>query len=266
MKRFFKKAHLYYYQASVALVFVCLYPFLYYCSRDPVKFNGMNRVRYILSLLSSSLSGIFYRFNFEQEIDWSKPHIICPNHTSNLDIATVILLTKRKFVFLGKDELLDNFVTGIYFRTIDIPLNRDSKFSSYRAFKRAEEYLQKGINVAIFPEGLISNDYPPELYPFKNGPFKLAIEQNIPIIPVTICNNWKLFWDDGSKYGTRPGISQVYVHKPIDTKDLTAADAENLKDHVYNMINQKFKSFHAESDEIRQATIQELPSVKPVKV
>ncbi|WP_051189699.1 lysophospholipid acyltransferase family protein [Daejeonella oryzae] len=245
MKRLLKKAHLYYYQIIVALVFASLYPFLYYYSRLPVKFHGMNRVRYVLSLFTSSLSGIFYRFKFEQEIDWNKPYIICPNHTSNLDISTVILLSKRNFVFLGKDELLDNFITGIYFKTIDIPLNRNSKFSSYRAFKRAEEYLQKGITVAIFPEGLISNDYPPELYPFKNGPFRLAIEQKIPIIPVTICNNWKICWDDGSKFGTRPGVSEVFVHKPIETDNLTILDAETLKDQVFDIINQKLKSYQA---------------------
>ncbi len=246
MKRLLKKAHHYYYQAVVALVFVGLYPFIYIFSKTTVRFRGMNRMRYFLSLFSSSLSGIFYRFHYEQEIDWTKNYIICPNHTSNLDISTIILMTKRNFAFIGKDELLNNFVTGIYFRTIDIPLNRDSKFSSYKAFKRAEEYLKQGINVAIFPEGLIANEYPPELYPFKNGPFRLAIEQNISILPVTICNNWKLFWDDGTKYGTKPGISHVHVHKPIDTTELTIADSEILKQQVYDVMALKLKKYNSD--------------------
>ncbi|HYK75664.1 MAG TPA: lysophospholipid acyltransferase family protein [Daejeonella sp.] len=247
MKRVLKRVHYIYYQISVALVFICLYPFLYYFSRDPVKFHSMNHIRRIVSRVSASVSGIFFRFTFEEPIDWSRPYIICPNHTSNLDIVSVILLSKRNFVFLGKEELLKNFVTGIYFKTIDIPLDRQSKISSYRAFKRAGEYLKKGVNVAIFPEGLIADEYPPVLYPFKNGPFRLAIDHGVQILPVTICNNWKLMWDDGSKFGTRPGISHIFVHKAIHTQGFDPEEADVLKDQVYQIIDQKLKEFSAKS-------------------
>lgn len=202
----------------------------------------MNRMRRILSLCSSTLSGVFFNFKYEKKIDWSKPYIICANHTSNHDISTIILLAKRNFVFLGKDELLDNPVTKIYFKTIDIPINRESKISSYRGFKRAEEYLRNGTHVIIFPEGLIANDYPPVLNPFKIGPFRLAIEQNIPILPVTISDNWKLMWDDGSKLGSKPGISNIFVHAPVETANLNFTDADELRDHVYEVINKKLSS------------------------
>lgn len=196
-------------------------------------------MRRLLSMFSSAFSGIFFNFNYEKSIDWTKTYIICANHTSNLDISTVILLAKRNFVFLGKDELLDNLVTKIYFSTIDIPINRESKISSYRGFKRAQEYLKSGTHVIIFPEGLIASNYPPDLNPFKIGPFRLAIEQNIPILPVTIADNWKLMWDDGTKYGSKPGTSNIYVHEPVDTTNLNINDAEQLRDHVYNLISKK---------------------------
>ncbi len=205
----------------------------------------MNRIRWYVSLFSSSFAGIFHRFDFEERIDWSRPYIICPNHTSNLDITTIILLAKRNLVFLGKDELLENFITKIFFETIDIPLNRDSKMSAFRAFKKVEESLQKGISVVIFPEGLIAGDYPPVLYPFKNGPFRLAIEQKIPIIPITICNNWKIMWDDGKKYGSRPGICDIRVHKPIETHHLDVEDEDSLKEEVYNTIHQELKKYES---------------------
>jgi 1-acyl-sn-glycerol-3-phosphate acyltransferase len=197
----------------------------------------MNQMRWIFSYVSSVLSGFLFRFSYEQKIDWSKRYIICANHTSNLDITAIILLAKRNYVFIGKDELLDNFITGIYFRTIDIPLNRESKMSAFRAFKKAEESLKEGKNVVIFPEGMISENYPPVLQPFKNGPFKLAIEQGVHILPVTICNNWNLMWDDGKRYGTNPGICDIWVHAPIDTSCLTLTDAEDLKAKVYGVIS-----------------------------
>jgi 1-acyl-sn-glycerol-3-phosphate acyltransferase len=91
----------------------------------------------------------------------------------------------------------------------------------------------------IFPEGGISNNYPPGLDDFKNGPFRLAIEEQVPIIPVSNVDTWKMFWDDGHKYGTRPGIVHLYVHKPIDTSNLTIDDADSLRDQVYGLIKMK---------------------------
>lgn len=237
MRKYLKKLHFVYYQLVIGIVFVSIYPLVYIFSRTPVNLHGMNFMRRVLSLASSKLSGISFKFNYEQSIDWSRPYVICANHTSNLDISTIILLVKRNFVFMGKDELLDNLVTRIYFQTIDIPINRESKISSYRGLKRAEEYLKKGLNVIIFPEGMIAEAYPPVLNPFKMGPFKLAIEQNIAILPITIRDNWKILWDDGSKLGSKPGISNVFVHAPVETAGLVINDADELRTRVFHLIN-----------------------------
>ncbi len=140
---------------------------------------------------------------------------------------------------MGKEELKEGLVTGRFFRSVDIALNRESKMSSYRAFKKAAERLQNGTSMIIFPEGKIGVEYPPVLHEFKNGPFKLAIELKIPIIPVSSSNTWKMLWDDGTRYGTRPGICKYYVHKPIETALLTPADADELRDRVYDIISRK---------------------------
>jgi len=147
------------------------------------------------------------------------------------------IMVKSDYSFIGKEALKDGLVTGLFFQTVDIPVNRESKMSSYRAFKMAGERLQNGTSVIIFPEGKIGGEYPPMLHEFKNGPFKLAIDLKIPIIPVSSSNTWKMLWDDGTKYGTHPGICKFYVHKPIDTTNLTDADA--LRDEVYDIISQK---------------------------
>ncbi len=237
MKRLFKSIHLYYFQISLALIFSTLYPAIFFFSRKPVKFHAMNRLRRYFSYLSSIFSGFIFRYTFEEKIDWSKNYIICANHTSNLDITAMILLAKRNYVFMGKEELLKNFITGIYFRTIDIPLKRDSMMSAFRAFKKAGENLKEGKHLVIFPEGMISESYPPVLQPFKNGPFKLAIENGVSILPVTIRNNWNLMWDDGKQHGSAPGICDICVHAPINTIEMAETDAEALKDRVYNIIN-----------------------------
>jgi 1-acyl-sn-glycerol-3-phosphate acyltransferase len=199
----------------------------------------MNALRRVWGLVSSAIVGFIYRFDYEEPVDWSKTYIVCPNHTSNLDISAMCVLVNSDCCFMGKEALKEGLVTGLFFRSVDIPVNRDSKMSSYRAFKAAAERLQSGTTMIIFPEGKISDEYPPMLHEFKNGPFKLAIELKIPIIPVSSSDTWKKLWDDGTKYGTRPGVCHFYVHKPVETAHLTAADADALRDEVYDIIGQK---------------------------
>lgn len=242
MKRFLKRSHLFFYHLTVVFFLVLLYPFLYYYSRKPERYAQLNKWRRFYSQLSSLSTGFFFRYHFEEPIDWSRHYIICANHTSNLDIPSVSYLVKGNFAFMGKDELLANPVTALFFKTIDIPLNRSSKMSAFRAFRKAGGYLQEGVSVVIFPEGGISEAYPPELGRFKNGPFRLAIEQNVAIIPVSIPDSHKKMWDDGSKYGTMPGISNIYVHAPVSTNGLSLQDTDALRDSVYNIINSKLAS------------------------
>ncbi|HEY1023597.1 MAG TPA: lysophospholipid acyltransferase family protein [Sphingobacteriaceae bacterium] len=233
-----KRVHHYLYLGSVGFFFILLYPLLYHYSRKGDRFRKMNGIRRIFGFLSSSVVGIFYRYRFEEKIDWNKHYIICANHSSNLDITVISQLLRSGYAFMGKEELLDNPVTALFFRTIDIPVNRESKMSAFRAFKRAEEYLRNGITLVIFPEGKIPNDFPPVLHPFKNGPFRLAIEQKVPIIPVSIKNIWKIMWDDGLKYGSRPGICNICVHSPVATDHLTIDDADTLRDRIFKIIKE----------------------------
>ncbi|HCN84151.1 MAG TPA: 1-acyl-sn-glycerol-3-phosphate acyltransferase [Sphingobacteriaceae bacterium] len=246
MLRYLKLLHLYLYVFSVSVLFCLLFPFFYYYSRKPERYPSLNRLRYFFALVSSAIVGFFYRFHKKAEIDWTKTYIFCPNHFSNLDISIATLICRSNYAFMGKEELSHHPIFKIFVQTIDIPVNRDSKMSSFRAFKKAEEYLEKKISLIIFPEGKIGDEYPPLLHSFKNGPFKLAIEHQIPIIPVTIINAWQKLWDDGLKYGSSPGICDICIHKPIETHGLTMADADSLRDRVYEIIDSELKKNEAQ--------------------
>jgi 1-acyl-sn-glycerol-3-phosphate acyltransferase len=242
MKLFLKKVHTYIYRYSVGTFYIILWPVMYFFSRKPERYKAMNKVRRFWGLVSSGFAGITYQFEFEETIDWSRTYIICPNHTSNLDISAVSIFTKNNFAFMGKEELLKGFVTGLYFRTIDIPVNRNSKMASFRAYKKADERLENGMSMVIFPEGTISGNYPPKLVEFKNGPFRLAIEKQVPIIAITALDTWKVLWDDGLKYGSKPGVCHIFVHKPIETMGMTVDDVDGLRDKVYAIMDQKLQS------------------------
>jgi 1-acyl-sn-glycerol-3-phosphate acyltransferase len=241
MKLILRKMHSYLVALNMCLFFFLLWPPLYYASLKPERYVLMIKLRRLWAFLSAFFAGIIFKFEYEVPIDWSKAYVVCPNHTSNLDTSMVSLLMKREFSFMGKAELLDSMITGIYFRTVDIPVNRESKMSSFRAYRAAGERLKNGNSIIMFPEGGIANDYPPRLQEFKNGPFRLAIEQRVPVLPVSSLNTWQIFWDSGFKYGSRPGICRVYIHKPISTRFLTMDDADMLRDKVKDIIGKTEK-------------------------
>ena len=236
-----KKIHARFYRYSVGFFVALFYPLLYFYSRKPSRYGGMNQLRRYCSFCSSTISGIFYRVKYEQPIDWSRTYIVCPNHSSSLDVTACNRALKNNFHFIGKEEFLKNWALSIFFRSVDIPVNRESKISSFKAFKKAAENLKDGRSLVIFPEGKIPEDYPPQLNEFKNGPFRLAIELKIPILPITCLDNWKLVWDTGLEKGGQPGIAHVFVHKPIETANMNIGDANILKDQVFHILDQKFK-------------------------
>ncbi|MEP7129043.1 MAG: lysophospholipid acyltransferase family protein, partial [Chitinophagales bacterium] len=126
--------------------------------------------------------------------------------------------------------------------TIDITVNRENARESHKAMKTAGERLQKGMSIVVYPEGMIGPQ-PPQLVRFKNGPFKLAIEHQVPVVPVTMADNWKILFVDGWKTFGRPGIARVFVHSPIETKGMTLDDVESLKQKVYQVIEQQLKTY-----------------------
>jgi 1-acyl-sn-glycerol-3-phosphate acyltransferase len=243
MTGFLKQLHRIYSLIIIFILSFLFYPFYYLASRSPKSYGLLNRLRVWHSQLSCICIGIRLRYTYEVPLSSTQQYIYCANHSSNLDIMILCILGKRHFHFMAKDELQTNPVLRIFFNTIDIAVNRESKISAFRAFKRAGVNLQSGMSLMIFPEGRIDDDnYPPQLLPFKNGPFRLAIENNVPIVPVTICNAWNLMWDDGRKKGTRPGSCDIYIHKPIFTQGLNVKEDEALKDQVYALMESKLRN------------------------
>ncbi|RKR83888.1 1-acyl-sn-glycerol-3-phosphate acyltransferase [Mucilaginibacter gracilis] len=242
MIRFFRRLHNYYYIFTALLTLALFYPLLWFYSRKQSRYPTLNKLRRVCCYISSTASGIFFNVTEQEPVDWSRTYIVCPNHTSNLDILAMCIAVKGNYHFMSKAELANTPFFKIFAKTVDIPVNRESKISSFKAFKKAAENLKQGQTLIIFPEGKIGDEYPPILEEFKSGPFRLAIELKIPILPITSLNTWHILHDSGFKRGSRPGICDIFIHKSIETAHLTINDADLLKDEVYNLINQKFMS------------------------
>lgn len=178
------------------------------------------------------------RVSLKSEMDLNKlpqPCVFCANHTSYLDIIVSYIVIPNYFVYMAKQELDKAPLFRIFFKKMNILVDRKSKIGSHKAFVKAGEEIDKGHSVFLFPEGTISKDG--ILKPFKNGPFKLAIEKQIPIVPITFANNWTILQNGGFLKATGcPGVAKVVIHDAIETKGMTEENLVDLRTKVHEKI------------------------------
>ena len=102
--------------------------------------------------------------------------------------------------------------------------------------RRAARALDRGTSLTLFPEGTIPA-FTPRMKPFKDGAFKLAIEKQVPIVPVTFLDHWRLFGEPLEMLGlARPGLARAVVHPAISTTGMTEADLVALRSEVFRVI------------------------------
>lgn len=141
---------------------------------------------------------------------------------------------------MGKHSLGKIPLFGYMYRNIHITLDRNRLKSMYNALERGGRELDAGHNLAIFPEGGIMSKNPPQMAKFRDGAFRLAIEKQVPIVPVTIPYNWILLPDDGKLLLNRCK-NMIIFHDPVETKGMTMDDLDSLKQHVYDIIDKELK-------------------------
>lgn len=182
---------------------------------------------------------LFTKRNFKQEK--GKAYVYVANHTSYLDIPLMYLLTKGNVAFLGKSSLGKVPLFGYLYKRLHILVDRKTRNSKIEAMDMCREKLEKGISVIIFAEGTIPKT-PPLLNDFKDGAFKLAIEKQIPVIPVTIPYNWLILPDDGS-FTVSWHVCNATVHEPISTVGLVDADVVTLREKVKSIIENEMINY-----------------------
>lgn len=217
--------------------FLLLYPIFIILLSKEKWFPWAFRLKKVWAHIILFFSGIFYTIKREGIIKKDTAYVICPNHASYLDIVLTNVAFPNYFHFMGKAELLNIPLFNIFFKRMNIPVNRKSIKDSHKAFARAKNDLDKNIGIAIFPEATIPA-CAPTLGPFKNGAFRLAIEKQVPVVPITFRDNWRIFPDrEGNRYLCRPGISRIVIHKPIETKGMTDYSSSALRQKVFDCIS-----------------------------
>ncbi len=229
---------------NATITFLILYPlFFILLSREAWFSYALKLMRFWARLLLWNV-GIRYRVAYEQPLPNDTPLIICPNHTSYLDIIMLYIVTPGYFHTVGKMELTRKPLFRLFFNKMNIAVDRESVRSGHKAYTRAGYDIDKNISIAFFPEGKIPQ-HTPKLAPFKNGPFRLAIEKQIPVVPVTFFNCHEILPATRHiLFHCGPGIIHARVHAPIETKGMSMADLESLKQKTYLVIESAMNNYY----------------------
>ncbi|MBL0014745.1 MAG: 1-acyl-sn-glycerol-3-phosphate acyltransferase [Flavobacterium sp.] len=183
-------------------------------------------------------SGFYWKVKSEQDIAMDKSYMFVANHTSMTDIMLMLAVVKNPFVFVGKKELAKIPLFGFFYKRTCILVDRNSSRSRMEVFNRAQKRLSQGLSICIFPEGGVPADESIVLDEFKDGAFRLAIEHQIPIIPLTFMDNKKRF--SYTFFSGSPGLMRVFIHPLTDTTGKTIEnkkDIKEVKEQVFEVIH-----------------------------
>jgi 1-acyl-sn-glycerol-3-phosphate acyltransferase len=188
--------------------------------------------------------GFYYKIERQEKLIKNKSYMIVANHTSMTDIMLMLVIIKNPFVFVGKKELVKIPLFGFFYKRTCILVDRNSSKSKNEVFARAQSRLNQGLSICIFPEGGVPDDESVLLDEFKDGAFRLAIEHQIPIVPIVFADNKKRF--SYTFLSGSPGIMRGKILPFIDTLGLTSERRKDLRDQVRQVIYKGLLEFKKE--------------------
>ncbi len=190
-------------------------------------------------------SGIRFRIRQHGEaVD--EPAVYLVNHSSTVDLLTIIGLGLPRIRFVAKWELQYNplfFIVGhgtgqVFIKREDSKKAVETLQKSYRRIK------ENRLSVLMAPEG--SRKHPGIIGPFKKGPFHMALDLNYPIVPIYFEGNREL--SAGGSLFTKSGEVTAHIHSPINTFDWSK---ENLDQHIKEVRKRYLEWADVEHDDVR---------------
>lgn len=159
------------------------------------------------------LAGVKVKTVGMDRLDPKQTYIFMFNHVSNIDPPVVIPLLPGRTSVMVKKELFNVPIFGRAMRMASlVPVDRGNREAGVVAVREALKVVKQGIHMAIYVEG--HRSYDGKLLPFKKGPFYLAEECGVPVVPVTICGTHYVM--PKGRFSLKPGLVTVIFHQPIE--------------------------------------------------
>ncbi|MEO1030096.1 MAG: lysophospholipid acyltransferase family protein [Bacteroidota bacterium] len=222
----------------VALPIIVLFPILLLSiSRDKWYPHFFKLARFWARFILVGM-GFNYKVMKEETPDQKKSYMFIANHTSMTDIMLMLVSVRNPFVFVGKKELAKIPLFGYFYKRTCILVDRSSARSRQAVFIRAQRRLREGLSICIFPEGGVPEE-DVILDDFKDGAFRLAINHQIPVVPMTFYDNKRRF--SYTFFSGGPGRMRSKIHKFLPTKGLEIKDTKSLNEEARAVILEALK-------------------------
>ena len=186
----------------------------------------------IWSRLNSWLVPMIVKVEGRKNIDPKTSYIVLTNHQSAYDIFLVYGWIGIDIKWVMKKELRK--LPGLGFgseKVGHIFLDRSNSRAAVKSLNIAKKKLVNGTSVVIFPEGTRSKTGNPGI--FKRGAFKLALDLELPILPVSLINTRNILPAGSMKIF--PGKVKMVIHKPIG---IDGYDEKNMNELIEKVRNQ----------------------------
>ncbi len=170
-----------------------------------------------------------------ERIDQGRSYVLVSNHLSEFDIAVNFLTAPVGIRFLAKKELYRIPVFGSILKSMGmVETDRQAGVAAHEDINRQIEYtVSLGHSLMIYPEGTRSRVG--ELAPFKKGAFRIAIDNQMDVVPISIHGTYEAWAADSPfVYG---GPVSALVHEPIPVAGLTHDDIDTVKEAAYEAIH-----------------------------
>lgn len=187
--------------------------------------KGINTAISSLGDFGARMAGLEMMVKGKENLYNHRPAVFIFNHQSSADMIILAKLLREDIQAIGKKEL-KNHPFGPIFKAMGlIFVDRSNKEKAIEAMQPAVEALKTGTSIAIAPEGTRSVDR--TLGKFKKGAFHLAMQANVPIVPVVIKNAHDAM-PKGSSL-VRPTNIEIVVLDPVD---VSKWKLKNLEEHI----------------------------------
>jgi 1-acyl-sn-glycerol-3-phosphate acyltransferase len=226
----------------MALPILVMFPFLF------VSILSEKWYRYFFFMARIWAKVILFGMGFrvkvetEQKILDNESYMFVSNHTSMTDIMLMLSVVKNPFVFVGKKELAKIPLFGFFYKRTCILVDRGNSKSRMAVYERAQKRINQGLSICIFPEGGVPEDESIVLDEFKDGAFRLAVDHQIPIVPITFADNKKRF--SYTFFSGSPGLMRVKIHHFFDTKNQKTDYKKIVKEEVRQVILKQLEDYN----------------------
>lgn len=187
---------------------------------------GADLASTVVADFTLAAAGVKLRVVGEENAYAARPAVFTFNHQSQLDVFVLGAVLRKGFSGVAKKSLEKDPIFGpVGYLTQVVYIDRADSAKARSGLEGAVEALQAGKSIAIAPEGTRSPT--PRLLPFKKGPFHLAMQAKVPMVPIVIRNCGEVM--AAHAMVIHPGVVDVAVLPPISTDDWTK---DNLNEQV----------------------------------